>query len=173
MMGRYDVVDEIVIAAPAEAVWNALIDEARGDSGWWRPYVELCRGGDASVDQPGAVLDIAVHPDGERRRPIEPRFSSRTVEVEPNRRLRGEYFAGWFRGTSEWVLEPVEEGTLVRFRWAARTHGILPTLLGLFVDVGERHSEVTRKGLASLARYVLARAAPPRPADEAPQSMPA
>jgi hypothetical protein len=45
--------------------------------------------------------------------------------------------------------------------------------MGRFVDIGERHSEVTRKGLASLARYVLARATPPRPADEAPQSMPA
>jgi hypothetical protein len=172
-MGRYDVVDEIVIAAPADVVWNALLDEARGDSGWWRPHVELRRRRDAPVDQPGAVIDIAVHPDGGRQRPIEPRFSSRTVEVERNRRLRGEYFAGWFRGSSEWLLEPVEGGTLVRFHWAARTHGIVPTLMGRFVDIGERHSEVTRKGLASLARYVLARATPPRPADEAPQSMPA
>jgi hypothetical protein len=122
-MGRYDVVDEIVIAAPADVVWNALLDEARGDSGWWRPHVELRRRRDAPVDQPGAVIDIAVHPDGGRQRPIEPRFSSRTVEVERNRRLRGEYFAGWFRGSSEWLLEPVEGGTLVRFHWAARHTG--------------------------------------------------
>ena len=172
-MRRYDVVDEIVITAPADAVWSALLDEVRGDSGWWRPYVELRRRGDAPVDQPGAVIDIAVHPHGERQRPFEPRFSSRTVEVERNRRLCGEYFAGSFRGTSQWLLEPVEGGTLVRFRWAARTHGVLATLLALFVDIGERHSEVARKGLAGLAHYVLARATPPPPADDAPQSIPA
>jgi hypothetical protein len=77
-MAEYDVIDEVIINARPEVVYEALLAEYSGKTNWWMPHVEtkLCEG--RTVDQPGALLEITVH----GRMPI--RFTTKTIETKKN-----------------------------------------------------------------------------------------
>ena len=77
-MAEYDVIDEVIINARPEVVYEALLAEYSGKTNWWMPHVEtkLCEG--RTVDQPGALLEITVHV----RMPI--RFTTKTIETKKN-----------------------------------------------------------------------------------------
>jgi uncharacterized protein YndB with AHSA1/START domain len=149
-VARYDRIDESVIHARPEEVWTALEREFLGETHWWLPELGFRprRGGaDLAVGSETEVIPAAGRFRGGRS-PFA--FVARAVEVVPRERLAAAYVAGAFLGSGDWTLEPVEEGTRLRMRWRVRTHGLLPTVLGLVVDLGAAHSRAMRAGFRRL-----------------------
>jgi hypothetical protein len=131
-----------------------LQDEFNGRTAWWSPYWEAQQRGPTPLDQIGGTIDITVHPRGDSWAPFTPRFSSRVTAIEPSRRLQADLFDGTFEGTIEWRLEPLGDQTRVEVEFRVRTSGVIPSLLALVVNMGERHSETMQRGFAGLARHL-------------------
>jgi hypothetical protein len=83
---------------------------------------------------------------------------SEVTEVEPDRRLRERYWSSWMRGTLEYTLEPVPDGTLLRLRKSLSPKGPL-RVLDRPIAAMLRPKEVWRLG----AIRDLLEAAPPVP----------
>ena len=83
---------------------------------------------------------------------------SEVTEVEPHRRLRERYWSSWMRGTLEYTLEPVADGTLLRLRKSLTPKGLL-RVLDRPIAAMLRPQEVWRLG----AIRDLLEAAPPVP----------
>jgi uncharacterized protein YndB with AHSA1/START domain/mannose-6-phosphate isomerase-like protein (cupin superfamily) len=116
--GEYLFVDEWDVAAPPEAVFDALAD-ARTYPRWWTPvYI------DAEADGPPAIgRESRQHFKG--RLPYHLRTTSTVTRLEPPRVLEGEV-EGDLRGRGLWTLTPAPQGTHVRFDW--RVHADRPLL---------------------------------------------
>jgi uncharacterized protein YndB with AHSA1/START domain len=108
-MRPYRFVDEWDVAAPPEAVFDALAD-SRSYPRWWRP-VYL----DVEADGAGAVGVVARH-HFKGRLPYHLHTRSVTVEFDPPRRVVADV-DGDLRGRGEWTLTPTAHGTHVRFDW--------------------------------------------------------
>jgi quercetin dioxygenase-like cupin family protein/uncharacterized protein YndB with AHSA1/START domain len=106
---EYLFVDEWDVAAPPEAVWDALAD-ARTYPEWWRPvYI------DVEASGPPEVGKISrQHFKG--RLPYTLRTSSRIVRCERPGLVEAEV-DGDLRGNGVWTLTPTATGTHVRFDW--------------------------------------------------------
>jgi uncharacterized protein YndB with AHSA1/START domain/mannose-6-phosphate isomerase-like protein (cupin superfamily) len=118
----YEFVDEWDVAAPPEAVFDALAD-ARSYPRWWRP-VYL---GVEADDGPPAVGKVSrQHFKG--RLPYHLRTRTTTVRLERPRLIEGET-DGDLRGRGIWTLTPTAAGTRVRFDW--RVHADRPLLRAL------------------------------------------
>jgi hypothetical protein len=98
---------------------------------------------------PGALFANTVRVHG--RFPI--RFTTRTVEVEPNQAIRAEYTEGAFRGEATWSFEGIDGGTLLRRRWRTKPAGALRTLAPL-LPVSKSHSKTMEAGFERLAAYL-------------------
>ena len=107
---EYLFVDEWDVAAPAEAVFDALAD-GRSYPAWWRPvYLEVEADGDPEV---GKVS--RQHFKG--RLPYHLRTESRIVAFDPPSSLEVDV-DGDLRGHGTWTLTPLADGrTHVRFDW--------------------------------------------------------
>ena len=70
------------------------------------------------------------------------RFTSRVTELAEPEHLAVEFFEGDFRGTGVWTLSPVDGTTHLRFDWKVVTHGVRPTFVGTFANIGKVHSLV-------------------------------
>ncbi len=118
----YDFVDEWDVAAPPEAVFDALAD-ARSYPRWWRPvYIDV-----EADDGPPAVGKVSrQHFKG--RLPYHLRTRTTTVRLERPRLIEGET-DGDLRGRGVWTLTPAGAGTHVRFDW--RVHADRPLLRAL------------------------------------------
>jgi quercetin dioxygenase-like cupin family protein/uncharacterized protein YndB with AHSA1/START domain len=118
----YEFVDEWDVAAPPEAVFDALAD-ARSYPRWWRPvYI-----GVEADDGPPAVGKVSLqHFKG--RLPYHLRTRTTTVRLERPRLIEGET-DGDLRGRGIWTLTPTGAGTHVRFDW--RVHADRPLLRAL------------------------------------------
>jgi hypothetical protein len=83
------------------------------------------------------------------------KFTSRTVAVDPGRRLTAEYFEGVFRGTADFRIEPVDGGlaTRVSLHFSAKPQG-LAKVLGKLADIGQKHSDATQLAFANLATVI-------------------
>jgi hypothetical protein len=152
-MARYDRVDEAVIHARPEDVWSALWREFLGQTHWWLPELgfRLLPG----RSELGVGAEVEVTPAAGRDRRGRFSFVAHAVEVKPNERLRSEY-TGAFVGSGTWTLERIAEGTRLRMHWQVRTCGFLPTLIALFVDMGEEHSHAMRTGFRRLDALLTA-----------------
>jgi uncharacterized protein YndB with AHSA1/START domain len=108
-MRPYVFVDEWDVAAPLEAVFDAIAD-ARSYPRWWRPvYIEV------EADGPPALGAVSrQHFKG--RLPYHLHTRSRVVEFDPPRRITAEV-DGDLRGRGTWTLTPTPSGTYVRFDW--------------------------------------------------------
>lgn len=107
---EYVFVDEWDVAAPQEAVFNALAD-ARTYPEWWKQvYI------DVQADGPPAVgMESRQHFKG--RLPYHLNTRSVVVEMDAPRLIRGDV-DGDLRGTGVWTLTPNDDGgTHVRFDW--------------------------------------------------------
>jgi uncharacterized protein YndB with AHSA1/START domain len=145
----YDVTDEILLAAPPEAVYRAVVDEHDGKTDWWAPhYTMRLRSGD-SYDEVGTLLDNTVRVRG--RFPI--RFVTRTVAAEPNRSIRVEYIGGAFRGEALWRFEPEDGTTRLSLRWRTTPSGAL-RVLSRVLPVAKSHSETTEIGFENLNAFL-------------------
>ncbi|MDV2979898.1 alpha/beta fold hydrolase [Pseudarthrobacter oxydans] len=147
----YNLVDQAVIAAPPAKVWEALIAELSGASGWWneknsftpthlRPGTE------------GALTEIAVRPNGMGKPGPELRFTAKTTRVVPAELLRMDYVKGNFSGSGTFRLRPAGHGrTSLSMEFRASPEGWLK-LLAMAKDVGAEHSLGTAAAFRKLNR---------------------
>jgi mannose-6-phosphate isomerase-like protein (cupin superfamily)/uncharacterized protein YndB with AHSA1/START domain len=107
---EYVFVDEWDVAAPPEAVWDALADASTYPE-WWRPvYIEVSTAGPPAV---GSVSE--QHFKG--RLPYHLNTRSEIVRAERPRVVEAEV-DGDLRGEGTWTLTPLRGGgTHVRFDW--------------------------------------------------------
>src|SRR4051812_31851026 len=106
----YEFVDEWDVAAPPEAVFDALAD-ARSYPVWWKPvYI-----GVEAPDGPPAVGHVSrQHFKG--RLPYHLHTETKTVRLERPHVIEGET-EGDLRGRGVWTLTGANGGTHVRFDW--------------------------------------------------------
>jgi quercetin dioxygenase-like cupin family protein/uncharacterized protein YndB with AHSA1/START domain len=118
----YEFVDEWDVAAPPEAVFDALAD-ARSYPAWWKPvYI------DVEADPGPAAVGKVTRQHFKGRLPYHLRTETRTVRLERPRLIEGET-EGDLRGRGIWTLTPTDAGTHVRFDW--RVHADRPLLRAL------------------------------------------
>lgn len=152
-MTTYDLIDEAVIDAPADDVWEALVAEFRGAKKWWVPHNTFTSVSGAP-DAVGGEVGVTVHTKGSDNGGLKLRFTSRTVAVEPGRRLDIEYVSGVFRGPSSFLLEPLADGrTRISMHFTGSPHGWLK-VLSKVADLGAEHSKATLAAFESLNRQL-------------------
>src|SRR4051794_27820669 len=118
---EYEFVDEWDVAAPVEAVFDALAD-ARTYPDWWRPvYIDV-----ESDGAPALGKESLQHFKG--RLPYHLRTRSRIVALDAPRFVAAEV-DGDLRGRGEWTLTPTATGTHVRFDWRVHADRRLLRLL--------------------------------------------
>ena len=106
---EYVFVDEWDVAAPPEAVFDALAD-ARSYPQWWTPvYLDVEADGDPALGQ-----ESRQHFKG--RLPYHLRTRSTITRLERPRVVQGDV-DGDLRGRGTWTLTPRDGGTHVRFDW--------------------------------------------------------
>jgi uncharacterized protein YndB with AHSA1/START domain/quercetin dioxygenase-like cupin family protein len=108
-MRPYLFVDEWDVAAPREAVFEAIAD-SRTYPQWWRP-VYL----DVDADGPAEQGSVARH-HFKGRLPYHLHTSSEIVEIDRPTRVVADV-DGDLRGRGTWTLTPTGQGTHVRFDW--------------------------------------------------------
>jgi uncharacterized protein YndB with AHSA1/START domain len=157
-MTRYDVVNNATIAATPAEIVTALLEEAAGRSQWWEPFVRMRQRGSKALPEIGAAVDITVTGEGlPGPQLFAARFSERVAAFEPDRRLVLECFAGDFRGTEEWTLEPVDAGrTRVTTRWRTDPQGAV-RLAARFVDIPGSYSKAMQEGFRAIERFTATR----------------
>ncbi|MFD3806022.1 SRPBCC family protein [Streptomyces sp. NPDC058611] len=152
-MTTYDLIDEAVIDAPADDVWEALVAEFRGAKQWWVPHNTFTSVSGAP-DAVGGEVGVTVHTKGSDKGGLKLRFTSRTVAVERGRRLDIEYVSGVFRGPGSFVLEPLADGrTRIAMHFTGSPHGWLKVLAKV-ADLGAEHSKGTLAAFKSLNRQL-------------------
>jgi uncharacterized protein YndB with AHSA1/START domain len=108
-MRPYVFVDEWDVAAPPEAVFDAIAD-SRSYPHWWRPvYLEV------QADGPAAHGTVASH-HFKGRLPYHLHTRSTVVEIDPPHTVTADV-DGDLRGRGTWTLTPIPQGTHVRFDW--------------------------------------------------------
>ncbi|MFI5756900.1 SRPBCC domain-containing protein [Streptomyces sp. NPDC051569] len=149
-MNGYDIIDEAVVDAPADVVWDALIAEFRGAAQWWVPANTFETVSGAPDEIGGRVAGI-VHTKGVGNGGPKLRFTARTTSVEPGRRLTVEYVDGVFRGPASFTLEPLDGGhrTRISMHFQGRPNGKLK-LLAKVADIGAEHSKAAQAAFAAL-----------------------
>ena len=109
LMRPYVFVDEWEVAAPPEAVFDAIAD-ARSYPEWWSPvYIDVESDGPPEIGK-----ESRQHFKG--RLPYELRTRSVTSELDPPRVIAADV-DGDLRGRGVWTLTPTDGGTHVRFDW--------------------------------------------------------
>jgi polyketide cyclase/dehydrase/lipid transport protein len=148
-MSGYDIIDEAFIDSSPDLVWHALIAELSGAAGFWLPFNTF--ESPSPPDELGAKVKWTVHAKGRDKGGPKLRFTSRTVAVDPGRRLAAEYFEGVFRGTVEFKVEPARGGlaTRVSLHFKAEPQG-LAKVLGKVADIGLKHSQAAQLAFSNL-----------------------
>ncbi len=147
----YEYLSHWHLAAPPEAVWQALTEV--GDWPRWWPYVrrvELLRRG-RGTDGLGALRRIAWA----SRLPYGFTLDVECVEAERCRRLRG-LSRGHLEGEGLWELQPDGGGTSVRYTWrlhlnTAWMRRLAPVMAPVF---RWNHEGVMRAGAEGLTRWL-------------------
>ncbi|MER5891372.1 SRPBCC family protein [Streptomyces sp. NPDC001941] len=149
-MAGYDLIDEAVVDAPPNVVWDALLKEFNGGAQWWVPANTFATTA-GSADTVGGEVAVTVHTKGVDKGGLKLRFTARTTAVEPGRKLSIEYVDGVFRGPSDFVLDPVEGGakTRIGMHFKGRPHGWLKVLAKV-ADIGAEHSRATSAAFVAL-----------------------
>jgi uncharacterized protein YndB with AHSA1/START domain len=120
-MRPYVFVDEWDVAAPPEAVFDAIAD-ARSYPEWWSPvYIEVESDGPPEVGK-----ESRQHFKG--RLPYHVRTRSVIAELDPPHVIAADV-DGDLRGRGTWTLTPTERGTHVRFDWQVHADRRLLKLL--------------------------------------------
>ena len=145
----YVFVDEWDVAAPREAVFDAIAD-ARTYPAWWRPvYLEV-----QSDGAPRVGGEARQHFKG--RLPYHLHTTSVIAELDPPKAITSDV-VGDLRGRGTWTLTPTEHGTHVRFDWQVHADRKLlrvltPVLRPLF---RWNHNWAIEAAIRGLEPYVL------------------
>src|SRR3954470_774886 len=150
---EYLFVDEWDVAAPREAVFDALAD-ARTYPDWWRPvYLSVDADGEPAVGK-------RSHQRFKGRFPYHLRTTSEIVRLERPHVVAGEV-DGDLRGAGVWTLTETPAGTHVRFDW--RVHADRPLLRVLTPVLRPafrwNHAWAIKQAVAGLEPYARKRAA--------------
>lgn len=158
---EYEFVDEWEVAAPPEAVFDALAD-ARSYPAWWAPvYV------DVDADGPAELGKVSrQHFKG--RLPYHLHTESRIVKLDRPRVVAAEV-EGDLRGYGEWTLTPTDRGTHVRFDWRVHADRRLLRLLTPLLRPAFRwnHNWAIARAMEGLEPYAQRTAAAKAPAASA------
>jgi len=159
-MRPYLFVDEWVLDAPPEAVFDAIAD-SRSYPRWWRP-VYL----DVQADGPAAPGTVASH-HFKGRLPYHLHTRSVIVEIDPPRRVVADV-DGDLRGRGTWTLTPVRQGTHVRFDWQvhadrALLRALTPVLRPIFRWNHKWAIARAKEGLQPYARHATGASEPSVP----------
>ena len=147
-MAEYDVIDEAIINAKPDVVYEALLAEYGGKTHWWMPLLEaeLCEG--SAPDELGALIEVTVHDK------MSTKFTMKTIETKKNELWRLQYFKGPLRGEGEWKLEAINDDTKVSYRLRAYPSGLLVRIVATFINMPKSHSKVWKAGYAALNKHV-------------------
>jgi uncharacterized protein YndB with AHSA1/START domain/mannose-6-phosphate isomerase-like protein (cupin superfamily) len=150
----YVFVDEWDVAAPAEAVFDAVSD-ARSYPEWWTPvYIDVESDGPAAVGK-----ESRQHFKG--RLPYHLHTRSTITRLEPPRLIQADV-VGDLAGRGTWTLTPADGGTHVRFDWEVHADRKLlklltPVLRPLFRWNHDWAIERAKAGLEPYAQRTAAR----------------
>jgi uncharacterized protein YndB with AHSA1/START domain len=150
---EYVFVDEWDVAAPPDAVFDALAD-ARTYPLWWRPvYIGVEADGEPEL---GKVS--RQHFKG--RLPYHLRTQSTIVRLEPPLIVEGDVH-GDLRGRGRWTLTEIPGGTHVRFDWRVHADRRLLRVLTPLLRPAFRwnHDWAIARAMAGLEPYARRRAA--------------
>jgi hypothetical protein len=116
-----EIVSEILVETPAGRVWEIITDLGRYEQ--WNPFIPRARG----RIEPGARVEIEVHPPGRKRA----RFRPRVVQVIPGSSFQwiGRVLVpGLYDGRHFFELHPVSPSS-VRFVQRERVSGLIVLLM--------------------------------------------
>jgi ribosome-associated toxin RatA of RatAB toxin-antitoxin module len=152
-MPSIDTVDSLVIEAPAQALFDIVLDYPRMHEWYPRYRVEVIGGGDVVE---GARLRHELSPPGA---PIKSRFTRTIQRIEPPKVIEETYDEGDLVGRGRWEFEPLSEhSTRVSFHCQVRSNRLLMHIG--FALGGERgHNRVYQELLAALKARAEAPAA--------------
>jgi hypothetical protein len=144
-----DIIDEAFVDTTPDLVWQAIIAELGGAASFWATNNTFSS--NRPADEIGAEVVWTVHPKGVGKAGPKLRFTSRTVAVQPGRRLDMELFGGVFRGSATFIVEPVNGGLATRISLHFKTtpHGWVK-MLAKVANVGLKHSRTTQAAFANL-----------------------
>jgi uncharacterized protein YndB with AHSA1/START domain/quercetin dioxygenase-like cupin family protein len=151
---EYRFVDEWDVAAPPQAVFDAISD-ARTYPAWWRPvYI------DVEAEGP-AVLGKTSRQHFKGRLPYHLHTESTIVRLEPPHVVEADV-TGDLRGHGKWTLTATETGTHVRFDWEVFADKALLRVLTPLLRPAFRwnHNWAIARAMEGLEPYAQRTAAP-------------
>lgn len=143
-MPSIDTVDSLEINAPAQALFDIILDYPRMHE-WYPPYrVELIGGGEVVE---GAHLAHELSPAGS---PVKSRFTRTIQRIKPPNRIEESYDSGDLIGSARWEFEAVSEAvTRVSFYCQVRSNSLLMHI-GFALGGEKGHNRVYQQILAAL-----------------------
>ncbi len=143
-MPHFDTVDRLEIDAPAQALFDIILDYPRMHE-WYPPYRVRVEGGGPVVE--GARLHHELAPAGS---PVKSRFVRTIQRIEPPQSIEETYDGGDLVGRGRWEFESLgPETTRVSFHCSVRSNRWLMHLF--FLLGGEKgHNRVYQEILAAL-----------------------
>jgi hypothetical protein len=148
MPGNFTAVDEAMIDASPDKVYNAVLDEFTGVSHWWMPLFEIKPRVDTPLGRTGMITDVTIHD------ATTTRFSWTVTKLAEGKSIEVEY-NGDFTGTGQWVFEPVDDKTRVKYIWNGRPVRPLLVLVSYIVDIKKNHSKAVQNGYKGLNDYFI------------------
>lgn len=143
-MPSIDTVDSLEIRAPAQALFDIVLDYPQMHEWYPRYRVEVIGGGDVGV---GTQLRHELSPPGS---PVKSRFTRTIRRIEPGKAIEETYDDGDLVGRGRWEFEALASGgTRVSFHCQVRSNRLLMHIG--FALGGERgHNMVYQEILAAL-----------------------
>jgi uncharacterized protein YndB with AHSA1/START domain len=143
-MPSFDTVDSLEIDAPAQKLFDIILDYPRMHE-WYPPYrVELIGGGDVVE---GARLRHELSPQGS---PVKSRFTRTIRRIEPPKTIEETYDGGDLVGGGRWVFEALDpDATRVSFYCQVRSNSLLMHI-GFLLGGEKGHNKIYQEILAAL-----------------------
>ncbi len=148
VMPGFETVDSLEIDAPAQTLFDVVLDYPHMRDWYHRYEVDVIGGGDVVE---GAQLQHVL---AARGSPVKSRFTRTIQRVSPPTEIEEVYDGGDLVGKGRWVFEPLgDDRTKVSFRCDVRSNSLLMHIG--FLLGGERgHNMVYQELLAALADHV-------------------
>ncbi|MFN7731162.1 MAG: type II toxin-antitoxin system RatA family toxin [Pirellula sp.] len=143
--------DERMVSFPKEAIWSVLADVAAYPH-WWPRTVGLRV---LSVEPEIVGSSFELRPLGGRP------FRCRIESIEPQNRIRMQYFGGFIEGHGDWTLEGVGSNTRVQYKLNVLAAGKVVAWIGSLLPLNRIHSYQMRQVLRNLDNEVERRLARP------------